>query len=99
MTINNAGALRFGIDDNTYRKHGPGDGEFFYRIELTDGREALVIAATVTVTTGALVAADADGTITLVLAPGTWVSSYMCEALTAHDPWSIIGLAGMKGNR
>ncbi len=82
-------ALRFGIDGNHYRKGGPRDGEFFYRVELTDGREALIIAANVTVTDGAIVATDPGGTVTLTLAPGTWVSSYMCEALMACDPWAI----------
>lgn len=86
-------ALRFGIEDNTYRKTGPEDGDRYYRIELADGREALIIAATVTATHGVLTAADSDGAVTLALAPGTWVSVYMCEALMAYDPWSILSLA------
>ena len=86
-------ALRFGIEDNTYRDNGLKDGDRYYRIELADGREALIIAATVTTTHGVLTAADSDGVTTLSLAPGTWVSVYLCEALMAVDPWSILTLA------
>lgn len=34
-----------------------------------------------------------NGVTTLAPAPGTWVSVYLCEALMAVDPWSILALA------
>jgi hypothetical protein len=37
--------------------------------------------------------ARTDGNTTLVLAPRTWCSAYLCEALFAYDPWSILNLA------
>jgi hypothetical protein len=80
-------ALRFGIDGHAARQLK--DGERYYRIELRDGREALVAATTVTVSDGALVA-KTDCETTIVRAPGTWSSVYMCEALMAYDPWSIL---------
>jgi hypothetical protein len=41
-------ALRFGCSGNSAARE-PKDGEFYYRIELPDGREALIIAESVTV--------------------------------------------------
>lgn len=82
--------LRFGIDGSAARQLK--DGERYYRIELPNGREALIIATTVTVRDGALIA-NTDGEVTLALGPGMWCSAYMCEALMAYDPWSILHLA------
>jgi hypothetical protein len=82
-------ALRFSVDDSHAREPKP--GERYYRIELADGREALILATTVTVRDGALIA-NTDGEITLVLQAGSWASAYMCEAVMAYDPWSILQL-------
>ena len=43
-----------------------------------------------------LSAREACVNITLILAPGTWVSVYMCEAVMACDPWSILYLPDPK---
>jgi hypothetical protein len=95
-------ALRFSIEAPTAQ---PRENEFYYRIELADGREALILACDLTVTaSGALVAIDrwpANPEIgrlegyerpSLVLAAGTWVSAYICEALFASDPGAILHL-------
>ena len=70
--------LRFGIDGSAARQLK--DGERYYRIELPDGREALIIATTVTVRDGALTA-NTDGEVSLALAPGMW-----CSALHVRSP-------------
>jgi hypothetical protein len=85
-------ALRFGVRGDNGAARKPKDREFYYRIELPDGREALIVAESVTVEHGALVART-EGNTTLVLAPGTWCSAYVCEALFAYDSWSILSLA------
>ena len=83
-------ALRFSVDDSQPRELKP--GERYYRIELADGREALIVATTVTVRDGALLA-NTDSEVTLVLQAAAWVSAYMCEAMMAYDPWSILQFA------
>jgi hypothetical protein len=100
-------ALNFGIDGRAARRLK--DTEYYYRIELADGREAVIAASNVTVKAGALIAwtreaarkadeelelpaREASAENTLILAPGTWLSVYMCEAILAEDPWSILAL-------
>ena len=83
-------ALRFGCAGGNAARE-PEHGERYYRVELADGREALIVATTMTARDGALVA-HTDGETSLVLAAGTWTSAYMCEALMASDPWSILHL-------
>jgi hypothetical protein len=90
MTITTNTALRFSVDDSHARELKP--GEYYYRIELTDGREALIAAENITTESGALIART-ENYNTLVIAPGAWVSVYMCEAMMAYDPWSILHLA------
>lgn len=94
MTNTRSAALRFSVDDSHARELKP--GERYYRIELPDGREALIVATTVAVRDGALIA-NTDGEVTLALGPGMWISAYMCEAVLAYDPWSILQLAAPKG--
>ena len=88
-TTGRATALRFGVTSGHRRDLR--QGEYFYRVELADGREALIAASSVTVENGALIAGTDDFT-SLVLAAGTWTSLYMCEALMAYDPWSILNI-------
>lgn len=83
-------ALRFGIDTGGHGRK-PKENEFFYREELPGSREALILAQEITVQDGDLIA-KTDGNITLALASGSWVSVYMCEAIMANDPWSILDL-------
>lgn len=83
-------ALRFGIDTQGARE--PKDGERYYRIELADGREALILAQDINVADGGALLASTGSEPTVVLAPGTWCSAYMCEALPASDPSSILQL-------
>lgn len=66
-------------------------GEYYYRIELADGREVVVAAQDVVTIDGCL-RCETDGAATLTLPAGSWHSAYMCEALLAYDPWSILQL-------
>jgi len=82
--------LNFSVDGTHARELER--GERFYRIELSDGREALIAAdRIITDGSGGVRCLTADNT-TLALPAGTWRSVYMCEALLAYDPWSILKL-------
>ncbi|WP_159842389.1 hypothetical protein [Nocardia sp. CY41] len=76
---------------NPKRPRDPKSGEYYYRIELADGRELLVVAEDVLTVDGCL-RCETDGSTTLALPAGSWVSVYMCEAFHAYDPWSILHL-------
>lgn len=80
--------LRFAVDKKAADRRLE-QGEHYYRIELSDGREVLVAAENITTDHGTLSATTA-GTTTLVLAPGTWASLYRCAAMSV--PWSILHL-------
>jgi hypothetical protein len=100
-------ALNFGIDYGDRGGRQIKDGERLYRIELADGREAVVMATRVTIGAGGTLVAHTDVAArpadnefglpahdaldehTLILAPGTWLSAYMCEVILGVDPWAI----------
>jgi hypothetical protein len=83
-------------------------GDYFYRVELADGREALVRADSLTVTdSGALIAiwqweaneiSDAHEYPALVLAPGTWVSAYIVDQFGNRAPAAIAELAESRSD-
>lgn len=81
--------LDFSVNPKHCRDLKP--GEYYYRIELTDGREVLVAAQDVVTVDGCL-RCETDGATTLTLPAGAWLSVYMCEAMLAYDPWSILHL-------
>ncbi|WP_329411930.1 hypothetical protein OG563_05990 [Nocardia vinacea] len=81
--------LDFSVNPKYQRDLKP--GEYYYRIELADGREALVVAEDVVTVDGCL-RCETDGAATVTLPAGSWRSVYMCEAMAAYDPWSILQL-------
>lgn len=82
--------LDFSVNSKHCRDLKP--GEYYYRIELADGREALIAAEDVVTVDGCL-RCITDGAATLTLPAGSWLSVYMCEAMLAYDPWSILDLS------
>lgn len=81
---------------NPKRPRDPKAGEFYYRVELADGREVLVVAEDVVTVDGCL-RFITEVYATLVLPAGSWRSVYMCEAFHAYDPWSILQLDAPSG--